>query len=113
MQSCFPGAVVGGNFVDVIGRRGERPRLIGCVANHEGDTFFGFRPRRRGESQQTSAKQASNSLDLIFMMIFVLEEPISSAMLRFGVERDLNETRRTEGNSKKTKKLAEELGVID
>jgi hypothetical protein len=70
---------------------------------------------REGEAKasNTSAKQAGNSLDLIIMMIFVLEEPISSAMLRFGAERDLNETRRTEGESKKTKEpIAEDLGVF-
>jgi hypothetical protein len=51
-------------------------------------------------------------LDLIFMTV-VLEKPISSAMLRFGAERDLNETRRTEGESKKTKEpIADDLGVI-
>ena len=31
---------------------GERARLVGGVADHEGDAFFGFRPRRRGETKR-------------------------------------------------------------
>jgi len=41
-----------GNKARVIGRCGERARLVGGVADHEGDTFFRFRPRRQGESQR-------------------------------------------------------------
>src|ERR1019366_2072173 len=60
-------------------------------------------------SAKGSAKQASRGLNVIFMMIFVPEEPSSSAMLRFGAERDLNETRRTERESKAAKSLSQRI----
>ena len=41
-----------GDEARVIGRGGERVRLVGGVADHEGDAFFGFRPRRRDEYER-------------------------------------------------------------
>ena len=52
-------------------------------------------------SANTSARLASRSLGVIFMMIFAPEEPISNAMLRRRAEQDLNETRWTEGEDER------------
>src|SRR5450631_141575 len=55
-------------------------------------------------SAERSAMQASRSFEVGFMVIFVLEETISSPMLLPGAERDLNETRRTEGEAARADK---------